>query len=484
MYFMGIDLGTGGVRVIVCDTRGALAASYSIQMNETEVQNLPPAFHEQRIQTWWPTAVQAIRSALAQLKAGGTGAPAISAIAITSTSGTVLPLDQRNEPLRPALMYNDGRALEEARELNSQNPQFLSKVGWSFQSSFALPKILWVMRREPQVARRVKRWIHAGDYLVGMLTGDFGVSDYSTALKTGYDLVDLCWPPFLQTAVGLPAEAFPRIFTPGQAIGTVSSSAARQTGLARSTLVCAGMTDASAALFAAGACDPGDWNTAVGTTIGIKGITRSLLKDPQGRVYCHRHPMGWWLPGAASNVGGECLAVMFPGSDLQELDRKAGELGPASIIVYPLVRRGERFPFVEPEAEGFTLGSPRNEIDLYRGYLEGVGFTERLAYEVLNGLGAEIGKRIFVTGGGSRSRIWLQIRADILGKVLVRPRSPDSAFGAAVLAASSTAYSNLADAARGMAVIEAVFEPQQTDPLREKYGHFLEACRARGYLRD
>jgi sugar (pentulose or hexulose) kinase len=452
-------------------------------LKDAEVQSLPPAFHEQRCQAWWPAAVHSIRSALNQLKTVESQNWKVSAIAITSTSGTVLPLDHSNRPLRSALMYNDGRAVRESQELNGKHPEFLSKVGWRFQPSFALPKILWVMRREPQVARAVKRWVHAGDYLAGMLTGEFGISDYSTALKAGYDLVDLRWPSFLEPTLGLPVEAFPRVLAPGEAIGTVCASAARQTGLERGTAVCAGMTDASAALFAAGACEPGDWNTALGTTMGIKGITRSLLKDPEGRVYCHRHPLGWWLPGAASNVGGEWLEASFSGRDLPELDGKAWQRGPSSVVVYPLARRGERFPFVKPEAEGFSLGQPQDEIDRYRGFLEGVGFTERLGYEVLVGLGAEAGKRIHVTGGGSRSRVWLQIRADVMGMELARPRMPESAFGAAVLAASNTAYSNVAEAARNMVAIESVCEPQASELYRDKYQRFLEECRKRGYIR-
>jgi sugar (pentulose or hexulose) kinase len=482
MHFLGIDLGTGGVRVIICDERGSSQASCSIALQGAKVSDLPPGFHEQRVETWWPAALQAIVGALRQFKKAGRSPREISAIGITSTSGTVVPLDEHDEPLRSALMYNDARAIREAEELNEKHPEFLAKAGWSFQPSFALPKILWVMRREPQVARAVRRWAHAGDYLVGRLTGEFGASDYSTALKTGYDLLNLCWPPFLETAVGLPPKAFPRVLAPGEAIGTVCAAAARQTGLRRGTVVCAGMTDASAALFAAGACEPGDWNTALGTTLGIKGITRSLLRDPHGRVYSHRHPMGFWLPGAASNVGGDCLEAAFPGRDLPELDGKAWGRGPSSVLLYPLARRGERFPFVRPQAEGFRLGQPRDEIDLYRGHLEGVAFTERLGYEVLVGLGAETGARIHATGGGSRSPVWLQIRADVLGKTLIRPRLPESAFGAALLAASNIAYRNVTEAVHGMVRIDSVCEPRSPDLYEEKYRRFREACRERGYI--
>jgi len=118
MYFLGIDLGTGGVRVIICDEQGSSKAGCSVALREAEVSNLPPGFHEQRVEAWWPAAVQAIVGALRQFKKAGASPREISAIGITSTSGTVVPLDERNQPLHTALMYNDGRAKLEAEELN------------------------------------------------------------------------------------------------------------------------------------------------------------------------------------------------------------------------------------------------------------------------------------------------------------------------------------------------------------------------------
>ncbi len=484
MYVMGIDVGTSGVRAVICDEHGEVAGLAVHRLEDAEVAGLPAGWHEQRAEAWWPATTRAIRDALAKLEGKGISADRIAAVSVTSTSGTVLPLDSSNRPLRPALMYNDGRATKESADLNEMSSTFAARMGRGFAPSFALPKMLWVKRNEPELFQRTERWVHATDFIVGKLTGEYGVSDHSTALKTGFDLIDLQWPAFIESTAGIPLHSLPRVIQPGAVIATISAACAEETGLSQHSAVCAGMTDSSTALLATGAITPGDWNTTIGTTLTVKGITDEIIRDPHGVVYCHLHPMGWWLPGAASNVGGECLESRFKGRDFAALDQQADVRGPSSVVVYPLVRRGERFPFNRPNAEGFVLGEPGDEIDLYRGYLEGVGLTERLAYATLEALGAHIGDRIYVAGGAVHSRTWLQIRADILCKTLLKPSLPESAMGAAILAASHTLFSDAAEAGKAMVRLEETIEPrpEKAAIYQAKYERFVETCRAKGYL--
>lgn len=485
MHVMGIDLGTGGVRVVICDGAGAVAAQASESFSGAA--DLPPGgpgFHEQDAGQWWPAAQAAVRAALAQAARVGVAPGAVEALAVTSTSGTLVRLDAGGRLLGPALMYNDGRAAEQARQLNDLAADFNARLGRSFQPSFALCKILWFQQHEPAAYAQTALWAHAGDYLVGCLTGVYNVSDYSTALKTGYDLLALRWPDFIAGQAGVALERLPRVVAPGAVIGSVTPAAADATGLCAGTVVRAGMTDASAALLASGAARPGDWNSTLGTTLSIKGVAEALVRDPLGRVYCHLHPLGWWLPGAASNVGGERLRELAGGRSLALLDEQAAARGPARLVMYPLARRGERFPFVAPDAEGFVLGAAADEADSYRACLEGVALTERLCYDVLAGLGAPVGDRIYITGGGSRSSVWNQIRADALGRQLARPAQPESAFGAALLAAAGTLHADVAAAARAMVRVEYEIAPDAGSQAHydEQYGRFVEACRARGYL--
>lgn len=485
MYVMGIDLGTGGVRAVICDRQGAVIAQANASFADTV--NLPaagPGYHEQEVEQWWPAAQTAIRAVLAQAANAGAVAETVTALSVTSTSGTLVPLDAQGRPLGPALMYNDGRAIEEARQLNDMAADFNERMGRSFQPSFALCKILWFRQQQPEFFDRTALWAHAGDYLVGCLTGIYDVSDYSTALKTGYDLIEQRWPDFIAAQVGIPLERLPRVVAPGAMIGHVSRAAAIATGLSSGTVVRAGMTDSSAALLASGAAHPGEWNSTLGTTLSIKGITETLVRDPLGRVYCHLHPLGWWLPGAASNVGGERSRELAAGRPMALLDRQAAARGPSQLVMYPLARRGERFPFVAPEAESFVIGEPEDDTDLYRACMEGVALTERLCYDVLADLGAPLGDCIYITGGGSHSSVWNQIRADALGRQLARPEQAESAFGAALLATTGALYGDVAAAARGMVRLVHRVDPDPASKAHydEKYERLIEACRARGYM--
>ncbi len=478
---MGIDIGTQGARVIVADGAGQVIAQAS--------HTFPPPSSaadggfEQDPRQWQSAVAAGLREVTVAL---GERCDDLAALAITATSGTICPLDERGRPLRPALMYSDRRATAEAAHINSIGQSFTRRLGYRFDASFGLPKLLWLQRNEPDTFAAARYFAHAADVLIGQLTGDYGVSDWSHALKSGYDLIDERWPDFIETELGLPLDHFPRITRPGAVIGQVSARAAEETGLPVGLAIVAGMTDSCASQIAGGATEPGQWLSVLGTTLVFRGVTAELLRDPQGRVYSHRHPMGMWLPGGASSTGGETLARRFAGADLVALDRQAAALTPSGVICYPLERVGERFPFARPDARGFLLdeqavaeGSPLH----YTACLEGVAYLERLGYTTLEGLGARIDSPICITGGGARSQVWSQIRADVLERSLLAPEQTEAAFGAAVLAASAMLYPDLSSATRAMTRMRAIIEPRlDAARYQEHYARFVAACRERGYL--
>lgn len=473
----GIDLGTQGIRVIVADAVGNVVAQAAHPFPvpggaATDV-------FEQDPQQWWAAAVTCLRQVTAALPAPAT----LHALAVTSTSGTLCLLDGHGHPTRPAIMYSDRRAVAEALLLNEAGAALTARLGYRFDASFALPKLLWVQRHAPETLAATRFYAHAADVLAGQLSGDFGISDWSHALKSGYDLIEQRWPDFISAQLGLPLDHFPHIVPPGTAIGQVTSEAAAVTGLPAGLPVVAGMTDGCAAQIAGGASEPGQWLSVLGTTLVLKGVTTDLLHDPQGRIYSHRHPAGTWLPGAASNTGGEVLARRFAGADLSALDRQAARLTPTGVVCYPLERIGERFPFNHPTAHGFVIGAVDTPAVYYTACLEGVGFLERLAYALLEQLGAPINGPLRVAGGGARSRTWLQIRANILDRPLIVPQQTEAAFGAAVLAASASIHPDLVTATRAMVHMRAEIAPQ---PLAarysEPYARFVAACQERGYL--
>ena len=250
------------------------------------------------------------------------------------------------------------------------------------------------------------------------------------------------------------------------------------------------MTDACAAQLAAGAGEPGRFVSVLGSTLVLKGASRDLVADPAGAVYSHRHPDGWWLPGGASSTGARALTTGFEGRDLADLDEQAAARGPASVVTYPLVGTGERFPFVVPEAEGFTVGEPADEVERYRAVLEGVAFVERLGFERLAALGAPAEPPVAACGGGSTSRAWSRIRATVLGMPLVVTPGATTARGAAILAAAGTIHHDLAAATAAMAAEGERVDPDADaddgarDALDRSYRRFLDALDERGWRQE
>jgi sugar (pentulose or hexulose) kinase len=510
--FLGLDVGTQGARALVCEVpergeipeegseKGRIVAQAAQPFPPGTIPSaLPPGYAEQSPAGWWEAAVACLRQVTAYVPP-----ETIQALSVTSTSGTLCLLDADGGPLIPALMYNDARAGDEAAEVQAAGADLSARLGYRFNPSFALAKFLWLARHHPDVVDRAWYAAHAADFIVGRLCGEYGVTDYSNALKTGYDLSPQTegtfadrWPDFIVEKLNLPADKLPRVVAPGEVIGTVATEAAEATGLRAGTLVVAGMTDGCAGQIAAGAVAPGDWNSTLGTTLVIKGVTERLLRDPQGRIYSHRHPDGYWLPGGASNVGGEILAAHFPEAHLADLDRQAVFLSPTDLVAYPLARRGERFPFVRPDAVAFVLpfrpvsgerleevAAGTDQATLYAAYLEGVAYVERLAYETLESLGATVGDVIHAAGGGARSDVWLQIRADVLNRELLRPAETGAAMGAAILAASRTLYEGVIPAARAMVRVERSVEPRPAlvEGYEARYQYFRAVCVERGYV--
>jgi xylulokinase len=469
---MGVDLGTCGVRCMISDGNGNIIAQSFLGIGAGAQKPLQAGWHEQNPQEWWDITKHCIQNCMVEAKRKGY--KDLVSISVDSTSGTIVPIDKQGHPLRNALMYNDGRAKEEADLWNELGSDHTEKLGYRFKTTFALPKILWIKKNEPEIFRKTDLFIHETDFLVGKLTGDYTKTDHTNALKTGFDLIDYKWPNFIEELI--PINMLPKVLSPGERIGEVSCD--EKTDIRKGTAVMAGMTDGCASFLASGAVKPGEWNTTIGTTMVIKGVSEKLVKDKLGRVYCHLHPEGYWIPGGASNTGGECLEQIC--SNYCEFDKEAMKKVPTNLIVYPLVRKGERFPFIDKNAEGFIIGNPGDKFELYAGNLEGVGYVERFTYDLLKTLGAGSVDKIYTTGGGAKSDIWMQIRSNILNCEVIKPRTFDTAFGSAILAASEL-YGSVSTAVKNMVKIQSSFMPQSefVQKYEDNYIEFKENLKKR-----
>jgi sugar (pentulose or hexulose) kinase len=468
----GIDLGTQSVKVVLVEEDGRLAASSTSPLNSVRPDG---ARHEQDPEAWWRAVGEASRRAT-----GALGGREIAGLAICSTSGTILLGDDGGLPLTPALMYDDGRAEEEALLAQEAGEQLWGSLGYRMQSTFALPKLLWLLRSEHGAARLQ----HSADFIASRLAGKPVATDWSHALKTGYDLINERWPVEVLERLEVPEGLLPEVVRPGLLIGEIRESAADHTGFPAGTPIRAGMTDGCAAQIAAGALEEGRWNSVLGTTLALKGVTRELLRDPGGVVYSHRHPDEGWLPGGASNVGAGALAHYFADRDLAALEEQAERHGPANTVVYPLTSEGERFPFARSDAQGFELGASENEVERYRAVLEGVAFTEKLCFAYLESLGARVSGPVALTGGATKNWFWSQLRADVLGLPVVIPRSAEAAAGMAILARAGTG--SVADTADRMTRDPVRFEPDEEsrERLAGNLDRLATALVERGYISE
>ncbi len=451
--YVGVDLGTQGCRAMVAKPDGSVASS-AYEHLDAQIENLPSRWSEQDASRWWPSVRSVTRKAM------GSTTEAVGAVCVDSTSGTLLAIDRGGHPLTPAIMYNDGRAIDEARLVSEVGGYLEEKLGYKVRPSFAIAKLLWLKRKRGRIFDSAYGFVHAADLIAGRLIGRWSSTDHTNALKSCFDLIDYKWPDFFED-LGIPTDKMPSVVPPGEEIGRVTKEASRETGIPEGTPVVAGLTDGCAAQVASGAAGVGDWESTLGTTLVVKGVTRDLIKDPQGRIYSHLHPERCWMPGGASSTGGEILSKDFHGDDLPELDRKAKKMLPTGLTSYPLARRGERFPFVSSEAEGFVVGVPKSRVHLYAAHLEGVAYLERMAYDTLRGLGASIGDRLFTAGGGAKSQVWLQVRANVLQSTILRPRVPEAAMGVAILGASSDLGMPLGQLARRMVRIDLTVRPNE-----------------------
>ncbi|MGQ9617083.1 MAG: FGGY-family carbohydrate kinase [Spirochaetota bacterium] len=467
--FLGVDLGTTGMRAVVSDERGNILTAHSEDILKSMVPVDDERYSEQNPEVW----EQALWRVLEKILAGISGCRLL-AVCVDSTSGTILPLDRNLKPLYNAFLHNDVRAQEESRFI-------IANTGINAKPSFAISKILWLKRHLPEIFGRTWKFIHAADYVRGLISGDFGITDFSNAVKTGYDLERYCWPDSIEKVLGIPVEKLPYVVKTGEAIGTISQHLEEKYGIERSVKVVAGATDSTTSFYSSGAERVGDWNTTIGTVLGIRGISERFIPDPEGLLYTHRHPEGFWLPGAASNTGGEALRMFF-GYNLEEYDRLIEGMPPTGGLIYPLVRKSEKFPFMNMEAVGFINATLSNPQTLFKGFLEGISFIERMIYEKIASIGYEVGDRIFSMGGGAYSSPWLQIRADVLNKTICRAREVEAAFGAAIIAAGGSYYSSLSEAIENMVHVETIVEPGTDNVNRydEIYAKFIDECRKRG----
>lgn len=475
-YFIGIDIGTQGARVVLLDKKGRQVSAKS------EAFSLDEGFREQQSPIiWWESCCRLL-SALVDEAGMQISLDNIKAVAVTSTSGTIIPVDVDGNPLHPAIMYSDQRSAGEAAFCRRTAELRIVQGYTAFNASSGLPKMRWLLNQDPDLEKSLSKFIHAADFITGRLSGKYGITDYTNAMKSGYDIHQYEWPAYITDEIGIRKEWLQEVKPSGEPIGVMRSELATQWGLPQGIIVTTGMTDGCASQIASGAVSPGQWNTTIGTTLVIKGVTRQEVIDPAGAVYNHRHPAGYWMPGGASNTGADWVSKLFAGEDLQDLGARAAQHLPAASLAWPLLQQGERFPFVATQAAGFWPEG--DKVEKFTACMEGVAFVERYAYERIAFLSGEQINRIYSAGGGASSDTWLRIRSSVMNREVCKMKNVSGAAGAAILAASRSFYTSLQEAAEAMVEPELTIDPEPllVDLYEKKYHLFITELKARNIL--
>jgi hypothetical protein len=370
-----------------------------------EAQVVYPAHVEQTPALWW----DAVQQVLAALPA--TIREHLRGIAVDGTSGTLLLADELGNPTTPALMYNDARALEQARRIAALAPRESGAHG----ATSSLAKLLWLLEEYPDQPHAYA--LHQADWIAGKLAGHVGFSDENNCLKLGYDPVKREWPAWVKALV--PEYLLPTVFAPGDKIGN--------------SIVRAGTTDSIAAFIATGASELGDAVTSLGSTIALKIISDKPIFAPEFGIYSHR--LGdQWLAGGASNSGGAVLLQHFSREDLQRLTPQLQPDQPTGLDYYPLSKPGERFPHADPHWLPRLTPRPADDVPFLQALLEGMSRIELEGWQRLHELGAPYPQTLRTVGGGSRNPAWMQMRARLIGVPLLPSLHDEAAFGAALLA--------------------------------------------------
>ncbi|MDH5776640.1 MAG: FGGY-family carbohydrate kinase [Gammaproteobacteria bacterium] len=419
--FVGIDLGTSGCRAIAIDSDAHVIANLSQSWPAPDVKDLEVT---QNPDIWW----QSLLKLLSQL-AMTIPTEQVRAICLDGTSGTVLLADEQGQPLGPALMYNDARASGEAQSLSSVAPAE-SAV---HSASSGLAKLLWLKSHSD--TSKAHFFLHQLDWMNGQLSGQYGMSDFNNALKTGFDSVQRKWPNWM-AELAIPKSWLPEVVAPGTAIGTLKKEIAAEFGFAESTQLIAGTTDSTAAFMATGALQPGEAVTSLGSTLVIKILSEQAIFDADSGVYSQ--PCGdLWLVGGASNSGGKVLRDHFTDAQMKSMESQLNIEQPTGLDYYPLPQPGERFPVNDPSLSPRLTPRPDDEVMFFQAMLEGIAQIELKGYEKLKQLGAPWPSSIRTVGGGAKNTRWTTMRQNMLNVSLLKPENTDAAFGVAKLALSA-----------------------------------------------
>ncbi len=473
--FVGIDLGTSSVKLILVDHLGnilnTVSRSFDVNMEKASWSEQDP--HQWYHQTF---------SALKEIIQGNE--PVIKGISFSGQMHGLTLLDENDDIIRPAILWNDQRTVEEVDFLNNEFgiDQLMKSTGNIAVTGLTLPKLLWVKKHEPEHFKRIAKIMLPKDYLVYKLTGKF-VSEVSDASGTlWYDVNHRQYAKDIISLTGLDLSCFPTIVESSDVVGDLTESVKGYLKITQHVNVIAGAGDQAAGAIGLGVVNDGDVSISLGTSGVIFVSSNKFFPDYKSHLQSYAHANGKYhlmavMLSAAGSVS--WFRKIIKDISFKEMYNGIENADPKEHLFFLPYLMGERAPINDPNAKGVFLGlSAKHTIfDMGRALIEGVTFALNDSMCLIKDLGINI-KEIKITGGGAQNDIWCQIVSDIMDARVVRTTSNEGpAYGAAILAmVGSGVYQNVEEACQQMIKIEKVFEPQldQVALYQEKYKQFVK----------
>lgn len=488
-YLMGIDFGTGGVRVGLFDRQGTPAVFHAVEL---QTRHPRPGWAEQDPDEWWSGLARATRGALAE---SGVAAGEIAGISVDATASTVVATDADGRPLRPAIMWMDVRAADQARRVQETGDPALKYNGFGAVSAeLGLPKALWLKENEPETWKGAARVGECADWAIQRLTGEAAASVNTVSGKWYYDRDEGGFPASLYEAVGVEdlLDKMPeRVLDLGVAVGELRKEAADELGLEAGTPVAEGGIDAHVGALGLGVVSPGMLALITGSSHVIIGQAAGPIHDPGfWGAYTDAIIPGQYTVEAGQASTGSVVAWFknnFAGAAVAEADRRGVDpyvvlnelaaevpIGSEGLVVLDYFQ-GNRSPYTDPHARGLISGLSlrHGPGHLFRAILEGICFGTELILRTLRRHDFEL-RSIVAAGGATRSELWMQLHADVAGVPVSIPREPEGpVLGAAMLASVGAGiHPDVETAAAEMVHVERTIEPDQG--RHEEYAFFMD----------
>ncbi len=459
MLYIGIDLGTSAVKLLLMRTDGTIE---NIVSKEYPLSFPHPGWSEQNPGDWWEACVAGIRELTE-----GADKSQVAGISFGGQMHGLVVLDDKDEVIRPAILWNDGRTVEETDYLNETiGRQKLSEYTANIAfAGFTAPKILWMKKNEPELFARIAKIMLPKDYIAYKLTGVHctDVSDASGMLLM--DVRNKCWSKEMIDICGIQESQLAKIYESYETVGTLRADIAQQLGLPENVKVAAGAGDNAAAAVGTGTVGDGSCNISLGTSGTVFVASEKFAVDDSNSLHAfahadgHYHLMGCMLSAASCNKW--WMEDILGTQDFAAQQADIAKLGENHVYFLPYLM-GERSPHNDPKARGTFVGMTMDTTrsDMTQAVLEGVAFALRDSFEVAKSLGIGI-ERTKICGGGAKSPLWKKMIANILNiKVDTLASEEGPALGAAMLAAVANGeYASVEEAAERIVKVTDTIEP-------------------------